>query len=200
MLKLRKMSWAPGDSIYRAELKHLLVWSGAQKTFAMLCWAVFHMFTFGESQMMQWCGLLFLLSASKHRVKSVVLRSAILWDSLDLMIILNGCVMSAEYEAILQDQVHPVEQKLLSYPRMKIASHTHCYTTWQPGLKKNKIKLKKSTKTCKHRFYVWQCTQKDTQGRQQRRYSRQELQELQFLALASVPCTQRLPLGKNKEK
>lgn len=34
------------------------------------------------------------------------------------MIVPNGCVKAEEYEAILQNPVHPVEQTLFQYPEI----------------------------------------------------------------------------------
>lgn len=45
--------------------------------------------------------------------RSSNIGAAIYWVSLDLMIALHDCITAEEYEAILQNQVHPVVQMLL---------------------------------------------------------------------------------------
>lgn len=41
-----------------------------------------------------------------------MVEAAIYWGSLGLMITLHDCITAKEYEAILQNQVHPVVQML----------------------------------------------------------------------------------------
>lgn len=53
-----------------------------------------------------------LLLTVKHAGSSVMAGAAIYWGSLRLMIALHDCITAYEYEAILQNQVHPVVQIL----------------------------------------------------------------------------------------
>ena len=54
----------------------------------------------------------YLLLTVKHGCRAVMVEAAIYWGSLGLMITLHDCVTAKEYEAILQNEVHPVVQML----------------------------------------------------------------------------------------